>query len=452
MNTQTKIVFPPPPPTFNELSAQQRAQLVRKTRKIEQLLGTAPRLVDTSLQSSPIHLTFSYDSSHRRLTKRRVSVDSTSSGSSYGSPPSPDSPQRTSSLSSNFCSIRTRKSSRSSTSSISSMYSIESRPHDNSAPLLRLAMESLTLDTIPASPDPTQSAFADTAPQARRHSRSSSREEAPCSVFPLTPKEISSPRNSLVSSIVIASPNSLRKQKMDRLRKKLGTGVPSDLVFPNEKNTGRSENTPLAASLDLEKECPPLPPPISRPTKRRIASSRDSISDTVSIHRARRQGHTSSAAKQGLKHKKTRSAPALPTSPNTDHKRLKEKLSFIIESPDEHGLGCAEQFGHSSVSNHDTDMATGWFVSSHETEIKFWSTRRGYEGWNKLAPISTYSLSSSDDDSSIYFTSPFDSASPESSPSPVSPISPTSLSDSEPKKRPSSYRKPPPLFIPSDAC
>jgi hypothetical protein len=237
---------------------------------------------------------------------------------------------------------------------------------------------------------------------------------------------------------------------MDRLRKKLGSGVPLDLVFPKEKVSERSENNPAAvSSANVNKDCPPLPPPKPRLTKKatgRIAHSRDSISDVATIHRARRQSHTPSAAKPT--HKKSRSAP-LPAPPALSHaefKRVKEKLSFIIESPDEHGSGCSEEFGLSRASTNDTDLR---FVNAHRTEIKFWSTRKGYEGWNprsarsltNLPSISTFTLSSFDDDGSDIdpAESPASCAT-----SPISPVSVESLPTTEAKKRPSSYRKPPP--------
>jgi hypothetical protein len=51
MTMATKVVFFAPPLTTNKLTAQQRTQLVRKARKIEQLLGSTPRLVDTSVRT-----------------------------------------------------------------------------------------------------------------------------------------------------------------------------------------------------------------------------------------------------------------------------------------------------------------------------------------------------------------------------------------------------------------
>ena len=55
MSLSTKVVFPAPPPTTNELTPQQRAQLIRQAKKIEQLLGSTPYLVDTSVVSTGEH-------------------------------------------------------------------------------------------------------------------------------------------------------------------------------------------------------------------------------------------------------------------------------------------------------------------------------------------------------------------------------------------------------------
>ncbi|KAH9476294.1 hypothetical protein JR316_0011868 [Psilocybe cubensis] len=428
-----KIVFPPPPPTTNELTAHQRTQLVRKTRKIEQLLGTTPRLLDTSTRpGSPIHVSFPHSLPQRRLTKtRRSSIDSTSSASSSGSGcVNRSSSLRVSRSNSNLRPINGFKH-LSSEASIAELFS--AYEYDNTAPLLRLAMESMSLDTIPASPDPTRESFAVS-------------EERPASTVFTTDDASSSPRNSLVLEPP-PSANSLRKQKMDRLRKKLGSDVPFDLVFPNSRESS-SENTPPRTR---DKACPPLPAPSPRPAKRRIASSRDSISESVTIHRAARRQparpHSPSTSVRdnrepltSTRHKKTRSEPQAP--PSLPPLNFKRNLSFIIESPEEHGAGCTEEFGisHTSSKSEKTDVKAGWVVQAYnadDAEFKLWSTRKGYEGWNEkkanLAPISTiYFPSSNDNDSSPSSAS----SSPRSSTTP----------DAELKRRSSSYRKPAPTI------
>ncbi|KAF8900681.1 hypothetical protein CPB84DRAFT_1847145 [Gymnopilus junonius] len=430
-----KVVFPPPPPTTNDLTAQQRTQLVRSSRKIEQILGTAPRFIDTSI--APIHVTLPYGSLQRRWTKtRRSSVDSTSSVSSSESQPPPKYVQRSASLSGNFSGMRKSMLGSHRSSQSSSSIALESWVQDKTVPGLRLAVESLTLDTIPASPDPTCTSFMETAPQSPLNSLSNFNPEDASSSFTHSPQETPSPRNSLaLPPVTIPSPNSLRKQKMDRLRKKLGHDVPLELVFPKENDVARSENIPSHAfPVNLEKECPPLPPPSPRPvtkrTARRIASSRDSISGIATIHRAKRQNHTSPTGN--------------PADGSMKESRVKERLSFIVESPDEHGSGCSEEFGLSRVSTNETDMS-GWVLKSHNTEIKFWSTRKGYEGWSPVSTASFPNLSSSSLSSSDDSTEPV-------SPASTSTTSPDSVETSptvEVRRRLSSYRKPPPP-VPAD--
>lgn len=43
-----KVTYPPPPPTYNVLSSQERSQFVRSTKKIGKVLGSAPHLFDDS--------------------------------------------------------------------------------------------------------------------------------------------------------------------------------------------------------------------------------------------------------------------------------------------------------------------------------------------------------------------------------------------------------------------
>ncbi|KAF8154456.1 hypothetical protein B0H34DRAFT_523979 [Crassisporium funariophilum] len=415
-----KVVFPAPPPTTNELTASQRTQLVRKTKKIEQIFGTTPHLVEAGLEAASFHISLTHgrDLSQGRLTKtRRESVDSVSSASSYGSPISPI--QRSASVSSKSSSVRST-SSRRSRASVASVESTESWPSDMKAPLLRLAKKRPVLETIPASPSPTSTTFTDSALDSRR---SAINNDCHFTTFTISPNEDpSSPRSSVVlTSFNIPSTNSLRKQKMDRLRKKLGQDVPLDLVFPEVADSAQPDNIPSPSpspASDRNKECPPLPPPTPRAKKLmgRISATRDSIAESTSIHRAKRQ----TPAKPTVAHKKSRSVPTLPPTPNPDYKRLKEKLSFIIECPDEHGSGCSEEFGLSRATSDRSD------TSSDESEVRLWSTRRGYGGWEgSRSPSSASSNTSSD-----------------RAVSPTSPASPaTGVS-----RRPSSYRKPAPAI------
>ena len=48
MSTTPIIRFPPPPPTRNELSSEQRAKLMRSNTKLGQVLGSTPHVLDLS--------------------------------------------------------------------------------------------------------------------------------------------------------------------------------------------------------------------------------------------------------------------------------------------------------------------------------------------------------------------------------------------------------------------
>lgn len=60
---------------------------------------------------------------------------------------------------------------------------------------------------------------------------------------------------------------------------------------------------------------------------------------------------------------------------------MKEKLCVIIESPDEHGSGCSEEFGFSSMSGSPNLLESGWYSNGDEFALRSWSTRQGYKGW-----------------------------------------------------------------------
>ena len=62
------IVFPSPPPTSNNLTFEQRAQLRKSTSKLRRLLGTTPHLLDTDIVSVLGKLSLFHCSLDTRLT------------------------------------------------------------------------------------------------------------------------------------------------------------------------------------------------------------------------------------------------------------------------------------------------------------------------------------------------------------------------------------------------
>ncbi|KAF9044300.1 hypothetical protein BJ165DRAFT_1528857 [Panaeolus papilionaceus] len=455
MSLHAKVVFPTPPPTTNALTPEQRIQLVRKTRKIEQIFGTTPYLLDSPIETlGAFHVHFPTQtriSKDSKTKTRTSSMDSSSSDSSSNSPvklslqrnPRSDSPRNT----------ERRSSSRPSTPS--SIAVQESWPvNQNKSPVLRLAVQS-PLDTIPASPDPTSTTF-NMEPLAQALDLPTSSSPRPSSshsdsldFFNGVAPELASSLQS--TSFIIPSRTSIRKQKLDRLRKKLGCEVPLNLILSQVGDLDDSDVSPsrpasrtdsrhqysLQSYASSGGESPKPIPRMKKPTTAKIASARDSIEESTfsgKIHRAKRQlasaGLTKKAGKKAAA-KKTRQEEVPPSprpviSSPTDFRVIKEKLSLIIESPEEHGTGCSEEFGLSRVSTRSSSTgssasmarsATSLFDSG-DADVRMWSTRKGYEGWRPSTPSDA-------------------SSTPPTTPS--SPVSTQGL-----VRRSSSYRKPPP--------
>ncbi|KAK0199701.1 hypothetical protein DFS33DRAFT_184474 [Desarmillaria ectypa] len=229
MLATTKIVFPPPPPTTNCLSSLERSRLLRKTKKLERVLGSAPHFIDDPLV---LDLPFSTDSesiSSRPSTSSLCSMDSSRSlyrVTSIDRPRSRSMPSR--------------------------RLSVEEPWPSSKPPLMKLSKSPGALPSIPASP---------------------------LVVHSFSPSAMTPPDSPTAPEFIIPTNNSLRRQKMDRLRRKLGDGVPVDLVFPKQRES-------VVVQARVEKFTPVLisPPPV--PPK--PLQSRDSIS-YPSPHRAVRK-------------------------------------------------------------------------------------------------------------------------------------------------------------------
>ena len=311
-----------------------------------------------------VHLPF-YDHDRYRSyheSHGRSSTDSGSTSTSRSS--SPASVENTSPLSSRSNSVRSTNGR--STRSPESFDKVDSR-----LPQLRIAFSapSSNLETIPASPP------ASSAPP----SVCSSVDEGGDTRYTLRPSPTPSPRDSFISpSFTIPSANSIRRQKMDRLRRKLGDGVPLDLVFPRE-------NEEVNGEAKKEKELPAAPPTPRNSPAARISYTRDSMSMvSPSPHRARRR-------KVPVTLKASRPAPP-PPEPHQRKQKKQEKLCAIIESPDEHGSGCSEEFGVKRVGSESPrtsseSAVSEWYFSDGESasEVNVWSTRKGYTGWEEHA-------------------------------------------------------------------
>ncbi|KIM80200.1 hypothetical protein PILCRDRAFT_822719 [Piloderma croceum F 1598] len=222
------VTYPPPPPTSNTLTSQERKQFVRSTKKMGKVLGSMPHLIDGSHKTDPVLLSLTIPSSPDK--PRLEIIDSPpsdcrhkrpGSGSSYSSMSSESTDARSS--------LSSSRSVSSYTESINSADSWRVRkPIRKPPPLLRLSASTVaegppsaiasvkpTLETIPASPpfEPT----AGDKPCVSQHPSTTSF----AAFGPPRPP-----------SFEIPSETTLRWAKMERLKRKLGDGVPAKLVFP----------------------------------------------------------------------------------------------------------------------------------------------------------------------------------------------------------------------------
>lgn len=231
-------------------------------------------------------------------------------------------------------------------------------------PVLRLTVQpSESLDTIPASPV-SSTCSDDSDPR-----------------FILRPNaDVAEPD---YPSFTIPTNNTLRRQKLDRLRRKLGDGIPFDLVFPSPDDD-ESEDSKSTTSSPLTKDLPPLP----RQSERKITSARDSLivmttSPSRPGYRIKRKPVPKIMASRPAPPPPSPSPSPPPYSPSSlGAKTLqtsnsivkprdqitKARLSLILESPDEHGNTVIEEMEVSllsskwrrSSSGYDFD-ASGWF-------------------------------------------------------------------------------------------
>ncbi|KAF8066580.1 hypothetical protein FPV67DRAFT_1197264 [Lyophyllum atratum] len=291
MSTEERkiVLFPAPPPTTNALSAAQRMRLVRSSKKLGRILGITPHFVDCHGVEEDVGplAPFAFDDMLSLRSSSRASTDSHSRSSSLSSRASTDSASSTT-------------SSFTSTSSISSRISLPS--HDTwparKPPMLRLALAAPPdLESIPASPVTPHTPRSRPRLTHRRTppldgSPSSSPSSSPPSPASLcTDSDPESPHPSPTApTFTIPHPAapSMRRAKMDRLRRTLGEGVPLRLVFPpspspssdseeegsepslslslssgsrstSEESLNTPSTSPVSESLEEEKDLPRVP-------------------------------------------------------------------------------------------------------------------------------------------------------------------------------------------------
>jgi hypothetical protein len=336
---------------------------------------------------------------------------------------------------------------------------------------LRLAIPSPSLEVAPISSPVTASSFihgVDIGSVQRRQSTDSATEVLPPNQFALTPStpnngvDNHSPRNSTTTPMLTTpSPGCIRRQKMDRLRKKFGSGVPLDLVFPKISSEASEYSPatppPSGGPRSNAKAQPHMPQmPVTDPKQEaktaagRFKNTRSrtiSLSDAIatSVRHARSQSFDSPPSlKVDVRQVRPRSAPA------ANGQKPNGRLSLIMESPEEHRINHMDNGGlehspsHSSSVN-ETDSGLECFLASTSAKSLI------DEGWH-TNPVRTAF------DHEICPTTGLSIGSqllkrPATAPSAVSRSASWDPSGDSPpveiKRRPSSYRKPPPP-IPAD--
>lgn len=265
------ITFPQPPPTSNTLTSHQRQHLLRSTRKLTKLLGSAPHLTDCdnsfpSTCQSVVRDEFpdSWAAVYLNLSTKTQSV----SRSPSFSRPSYDVP-RPPSPASSISSVSTTTSKAHHKNRFS--FSENNAPQDDldssfskmRPPILRLASSgdefaqsfwaSAKLDAAPIATDADTPLISDASDGG-----STDRLVSPISP-PITPVTPTAPRSytlPIPGREVIPSPfvetseptfkvtseASTRRLKMERIRKRLGECVPVDAVFPHESSDDEDED------------------------------------------------------------------------------------------------------------------------------------------------------------------------------------------------------------------
>ncbi|KZT12639.1 uncharacterized protein LAESUDRAFT_739990 [Laetiporus sulphureus 93-53] len=293
------IRFPPPPPTSNNLTAEQRAQLMRTNKKLGQLLGSTPHVLDfcytsaSSRSATPVRVTESKPLWN--VFKKR--------GRSKSTPRVVDEDDEDED---DFVRVHAPPRPSTSTSSASSVKSHGS-------------VDSERLWRTPYRPSQLPPLLQLVPPKSK--SKSKPRPEAVSSSQHEGEDEVSAPDSPGAPAFNITSDAAMRRNKMLRLTRKLGEGVPVDLVFPQQTDADSED--------EIET---PLPETPASDTKLPFSYALPTISEDLP-----------SEPRSPLRHD-TASQPPRKTSFAREYERLPSYYDAVrvVDGPDEHGAGvCA---------------------------------------------------------------------------------------------------------------
>ncbi|THH31653.1 hypothetical protein EUX98_g2554 [Antrodiella citrinella] len=364
MSSRT-ITFPRPPPTCNTLSSQERTKLLKTTAKLGSVLGSTPHVMDDAFDlPSPILTSIPARKARLRswsFRSKKASSDTSDSESDTSPTPCTSSSSRASSSST---------SSSASSSLDSSEASWRARLPEKRPPLLRLGMSKRlmksarrsvisqpTLESIPGSPPPPPQAPSSSPYCDIIDLYSDYEKDDPFGTYANSSYvELSS--TVPMPTFAIPSDASLRREKMRRLKRKLGEQIPVHLVFPpiaesdeedvwihspttptleesghNRSSSEGSFDSSSALLTDSEREdvLPPLPNHLPLPRRTQHPS------------RLRHEAHHQSPRRSSFAHETGKKPlpplPSIPPLPTTTRTVKRRSGQFIIhyECASEHG-------------------------------------------------------------------------------------------------------------------
>ncbi|TFK50307.1 hypothetical protein OE88DRAFT_235563 [Heliocybe sulcata] len=201
--------YPRPPPTSNNLTHHQRMHLLKSTTKLARVLGAPPKVVDVDIDidSYEVYLHRDDDPIHVSLPAKHHRSHSVSSSSTHSSLPSPSS-----------SSTKLAKAKRPTTHKPA--YASGHRHPDD---VLAAKLSSLSLEPTSFSP-PIPS-----RPEIHLPTRPYSSSHRPSTGSSMPAKPQHGERDFLIET-----EQTQRRKKMDRVRRKLGEGVPVGMVFPSQ--------------------------------------------------------------------------------------------------------------------------------------------------------------------------------------------------------------------------
>lgn len=317
------IVFPRPPPTCNTLTPEERAKLLRSTAKLGQLLGSTPHVVDEIIdresRSDLVFMPQFLDNPPSVPTDKPLPI-----------PPVPAKPRKykrdgavVGDEIGHWQKIR-----------VQSPDSISSSRSSTSSSRSSIPGPSSSLVSSPETEEGWRVRFTGSRPPLLRLGFGKS-DKVPSS--PAPPKydiDISFPDNETAPgpNFTIRNDASIRREKMRRLTKKLGEGVPVDLVFP-----------PSIAEEDGDMR---IHSPVSPSSPSSTVSSSSSIESTSSASTtstlvSSRSDSPIAEGKPRMRHeahhqppRRSHFAKDLPDFPCQNR-----QLTVHYETPEEHGNG-----------------------------------------------------------------------------------------------------------------